>query len=177
MCAARFIRRSLSFVSDSTHQVNVSVQSGQRLYRSFGKGSERELPRHHYACRRRENDPIIEGVLWIQSSSHVKRTWKLRYVKLFDEKLCFMKETHGEISKAKEWKAIKISDIVSVKISSESQLQQVIDSEIFYIKTSRCKMLFRCRNQDERDNWITALLTAKSVSLIKETMAKEQPLH
>lgn len=171
MCTARFLRRSVSFVSETGHQVNEDFRSAQRPYRSFGKGNERKLPRRHFACKRKEADPIKDGVLWIQSSSHVIRNWKLRYVMLFDEKLCYMKETQGDSSRKKEWKTIKISDIVSVKISSESP-SQALDSDIFCVKTSRSKILFRCQDQDERDNWITALLTAKSVHLLGENKAK-----
>lgn len=167
MCAARFLRRSVSFVSDIGQQVNGDFRSGQRPYRSFGKGNERQLPRRQYALKRKETDPIKDGVLWIQSSSHVKRNWKLRYVMLFDEKLCYMKETRRETSTNKEWKTIKISDIVSVKISGENP-HQVFDCDIFSVKTSRSKTLFRCRDQVERDNWITALLIAKSFNLVGE---------
>ena len=167
MCAAkRLLSRSLTFITaEAKNQVNTEFQRGQRLYKSFGKGKEaiQRVP----LCRRKADSPFVkikDGFLWIQNSAHMKRNWKLRYVMLLEEKLCYMKELRDKNPQSAEWKVIKIADIVSVKISSE----HISDSDTFCVKTSHSKILFRCSNPDDRDKWMTALLTAKSFSIMNE---------
>ena len=170
MAARRLLSRSLSFVSDAANQVNSDFQRGQRLYKSFGKGKDTNLQRGQI-CRRKDSATSVkikDGFLWIQSSLHMKRNWKVRYVMLLEEKLCYLKELRDKNPQAAEWKVIKIADIVSVKISGDGQTHHISDSDTFCVKTSRSKTLFRCNNQDERDKWMTALLTAKSSSMLKE---------
>lgn len=152
-----------------------SFHSGMRFYSSFGKSKERKLPHRYYGCRRKDG-PIKEGFLWVQSSpGHFNRTWKLRYVLLLSEKLCYMKpkQATDEISGALDYTVIKFSEIVSVKANIEQEPHEVFESEVFSIKTSNNKLLFRARNEEERDEWMVSLLTAKSSSMIREAISKK----
>lgn len=167
MCAAkRLLSRSLTFIAaEAKNQVNTEFQRGQRLYKSFGKGKDTTHQRAQFG--KRKESPVVkikDGFLWIQSFTPMKRNWKLRYVMLLEEKLCYLKELRDKSPKPAEWKVIKIADIVSVKISSE----HISDSDTFCVKTSHSKILFRCNNPDDRDKWMTALLTAKSSSMLSE---------
>ena len=175
MCTARILRRSLSFVSLSCDDSTDGFQREQQFYSSFGKSRDRKLPHRYYGLKRKEG-PIKEGFLWVQSASPFNKTWKLRYVLLFDEKLCYMKpkQATDKISGAMDYTVIKFIDIVSVKINNDYKDEEhpVSDSDVFSVKTSHQKLLFRCRDQEERDQWMVSLLTAKSSSIIKEAKAK-----
>lgn len=174
------LRRSSSFSSLSSEDFpdgandSSNFQSGLRFYSSFGKTRERKLPHRYYGCRRKEG-PVKEGFLWVQQSpGHFNKSWKLRYALLFSEKLCYMKpkQASDDISGSLDYTVIKFSDIVSVKVNNE--LHEVSESETFVIKTTNNKTLFRCRNQEDRDEWMVSLLTAKSSSMIKEAIAKKE---
>ena len=175
MFAASFLRRSwksLSDLSNSTLRIHSDhTHRGDGLYGTLGKSKGRKLPQRYYGYKRKDY-PTTEGFLCVQCLSDVTRTWKLRYVMLFHEKLCYMKPPKaalGGSSGSMDFKTIHISDIVSVKINSHLQLLHTSDSDTFYVKTRQAKTLFRCRNGEERDKWMTALLTAKSADIMKET--------
>ena len=71
-----------------------------------------------------------------------------------------------------EWKEIRPSDIVSVKIPNDVLFSSNQSSYMVSLKTnsriSRTKILLRFKCQEERDEWITTLLMAKSWSLMDE---------
>lgn len=128
------------------------------------------LPPRYFGCKRKSS-PIKEGFLCVQCLPDVKWTWKLRYVMLFHDKLCYMKPKAvlGEGTGSMDFNAINISNIISVKISNESQIFKISDSETFFVKTTtHGRSLFRCRDEEERDKWVTALLTAKSTDIIND---------
>ena len=174
MCAQRLLGRSKSFIPEDTRQEKVEFSRDQRHYRSMKDVSRQ---RGQLSCRRKAS-PVVklrDGFLWMQSSPHINKSWKLRYIMLLEEKLCYLKEKRDkmnlQVSQAAEWKMIKISDIVSLKVSTDGATHHdpvQPETDIFHIKTPHSKYLFKCRNQDERDNWMAAILTAKSSSLVKE---------
>lgn len=164
----KHVSKSLSDLS----AINTTFdRSRSLLCGSFEKLNKKgKLPQRYYGCKRRRDFPTKEGFLCVQCLPDVKWSWKLRYVMLFHDKLCYMKSKTvlGENTGSMDFNAISISDIISLKISSDCQMLQISDSETFYVKTSHGRTLFRCRDEEERDKWITALLTAKSSDIMKE---------
>lgn len=140
--------------------------------RLFGKLRFRIVPFSGSRIRRPENgekftssedQSIKEGYLWKQSkSTPLKRRWKKRYFILSEDKLYLLKEKSEESVSAK---IIRILDIVSLMV------------EDFGFRTKKFGLRLRannkesyivsCNSEDERNDWITAVLTAKSYSLVK----------
>lgn len=167
--ALGLMKRSLSLVSDTAQKVSSDFQNGRcRIYTSFGKSPDLERRRRKNKCKVNE-DILLNSFLMIQTSSVINRKWKLRRVTLYEEELCYPKEIVGDKSQT-EWKSMKISDIVSVKIPKAKHSDEDDNSNAFYVKTSHSKTLFRCKNQDARDEWMTAILMAKSSLMLKENL-------
>ena len=159
--------KSLTNLTELEDSLKSNFDRGDRLYNSFGKvNKEGKPPQSYYDCKRKDY-PVKEGFLCVQCLSDMKRTWKLRYVMLFHDKLCYMKPPKGS-SCSMDFNDIHISDIMSVKINSGFQLLHTSDSDTFHVKTRQVKTLFRCRSGEERDKWMTALLTAKSADIMRE---------
>lgn len=174
MFPSSFFRRSWKSLSDlSSSSLGTHSDHTHRsdcFYGSFGKARGRKLPQRYYGCKRKDY-PTKEGFLCVQSLSDVNRTWKLRYVMLFHDKLCYMKPLKAALDRSSgsmDLNVIHISDILSMKISSHCKLLNIADSDTFYVKTEHARTLFRCKNEEERDKWMTALLTAKSADIMKE---------
>lgn len=83
---------------------------------------------------------------------------------LSEDSICFLKDK-GKSGKAP--KIVRILDVVSLMIEDFG-----IRRKTFGIRlkagNDRDSFLLRCRSEDERNDWITAVLTAKSASLLNE---------
>lgn len=176
LSAVDLLKRSLSFISINTtgHQELNEFENRRRLYTSFGKSKSQVRPRPYY-CPRSKELAIKDGFVWTQILPHLKKEWQLRYLLLFNEKLCYLKEPVRRSSKEMEWREIGIADIVSMKIPSDNQVHMTGDSDesnTLYLKvntkTSPTKILLRFKSRQERDDWMTAFLTAKSWSLLND---------
>lgn len=178
MCAARLLGRSKSFIPEATPSEKCNIS--REFHYSYRNLKEPDWQKEQLSRRRRANQvvKVKDGFLWMQSNSspHINKTWKLRYLMLLEEKLCYLKEDRDKLSidasHESDWKVINISEINSLKVSSDGITPQINSSDsetdIFCVKTAHCKYLFKCRNQDERNDWVTAILTAKSSSLLNE---------
>lgn len=155
------------------------LNRSQLLYRSFVRSREFGCNKGQLLRRRKESQTVVklkEDFMWMQSAPNLTtKPWKLRYIMLLEEQLCYLKEKRDklnfQVSKAAEWKSIHISDIASLSLGSGVTAQTKSEQELtntFYLKTTHSKYVFRCRNQDERDNWMAAILTAISSSLLKQ---------
>lgn len=180
--AVGLLRRSFSYVSLSVshHEPGqFDSHNNRKLFASFRKSKSHARP-ERYCCPRNYEDPSIkDGFVWTQIIPHVKKDWQLRYLMLFHEKLCYLKETVRHTSKEMQWREIEVKSIVSVKIPSENQIHFVSDtdeSSMLYIKintkSSPTKILFRFKSQQERDEWMTAFLTAKSWSMLNDRITE-----
>lgn len=109
---------------------------------------------------------IKEGYLWKTKDGLPSRMWrwKKRYLVLSEDSICFLKDK-GKSGKAP--KIVRILDVVSLMIEDFG-----IRRKTFGIRlkagNDRDSFLLRCRSEDERNDWITAVLTAKSASLLNE---------
>lgn len=176
MCAGRLLGRSKSFVPEGTPLAFEKFEIGREFQRSCKKRNEPVIwPRGQFSCRRPAGSAlrIKEGFMWMHSSSQINKSWKLRYIVLLEEKLCYLKEQTGTLSfqtcYESDFKVIEISEIISLKVNSDGVTQSTdSESEVFYVKTSNSKYSFKCRNQDERNSWVTAILAAKSSTMMKE---------
>ena len=165
--ALGFLKRSLSLVSDTANKVSSELHNSRsRLYTSFGKSPDQDGQRRRNSNKRNES-VLKNSFLMIQTSSIVNRSWKLRRVTLLEDQLCYPKEIVNDDSRT-EWKSIRISEIISVKIPNDSYLLQSKNTNTFYVKTSQSKILFRCKSQEARDEWMTAILMAKSSLMVKD---------
>ena len=176
LSAVDFLKRSLSFISlnATDQQEQNESENRRRLYTSFGKSKSQLRPRPYY-CPRSKELAIKDGFVWTQILPHLKKEWQLRYLLLFNEKLCYLKEPVRRSSREMEWREVGITDIVSVKIPGDHQTHMTGDldqSNMLYLKvnskTSPTKILLRFKSRQERDEWMTAFLTAKSWSLLND---------
>ena len=175
MCAARLLGRSKSYIPEATPLEKFDISRNfHHSYRIVKEPDWQKEQLSHRLRRVNQDVKMKDGFLWMQSSPHINKTWKLRYLMLLEEKLCYLKENRDKLSLdasfESDWKVINISEINSLKVSSDGVTPQISDSEtdIFCVKTQHCKYLFKCRHQNERNDWVTAILTAKSSSLMKE---------
>lgn len=168
------LKRSFSLVSETAHKVTSDFQNGRcRVYTSFGKSPDLAGLRRKNSSKRNENI-LLNSFMMIQTSFVLNRSWNLRQVTLYEDQLCYPKEIVSDKSQT-EYKKIKISDIVSVKLPNEKHSNQKDNSNTFYVKTSHSKVLFRCKNQEVRDEWMTAILMAKSSLILKEKLYVKGP--
>ncbi|XP_031550463.1 uncharacterized protein LOC116287898 [Actinia tenebrosa] len=109
---------------------------------------------------------IKEGYLWKMKDGLPSRMWrwKKRYLVLSEDSICFLKEK-GKAGKTP--KIVRILDVVSLMIEDFG-----IRRKTFGIRlkagNDRDSFLLRCRSEDERNDWVTAVLTAKSASLLTD---------
>ena len=139
--------------------------------RLFGKFDFRILPfpggQFFRRPRHRENftkgdSSIKEGYIWKSSSSTLlKRRWKKRYFILSKDKLFFLKE-HGEDSVTA--KIIRILDIVSLMAEDFGFRRKKFGLRLR--ANNRESYIVSCSSEAERNDWITAVLTAKSASIV-----------
>ena len=110
-----------------------------------------------------EDQSIKEGYLWKQSKSMpLKRRWKRRYFILSEDKLYLLKEKNEESVSAK---IIRILDIVSLMAEDFGFRRKKFGLRLR--ANNKESYVVSCNSEDERNDWITAVLTAKSCSLVK----------
>jgi hypothetical protein len=108
---------------------------------------------------------IKEGYLWKmrEVTPRIGR-WKKRYLVLSEDGICFLKKK-GKSGKAP--KIVRILDVVSLMIEDFG-----IRRKTFGIRlksgTDSESLLLKWQTEDERNDWITAVLTAKSASLVSQ---------
>lgn len=109
-------------------------------------------------------DPLIkEGYIWKQSkSTPLKRRWKRRYFILSEDKLYLLKEKSEESVSAK---IIRILDIVSLMTEDFGFRRKKFGLRLR--ANNKESYIVSCSTEAERNDWITAVLTAKSYSLVE----------
>lgn len=109
-------------------------------------------------------DPLIkEGYIWKQSkSTPLKRRWKRRYFILSEDKLYLLKEKSEESVSAK---IIRILDIVSLMAEDFGFRRKKFGLRLR--ANNKESYIVSCSTEAERNDWITAVLTAKSYSLVE----------
>lgn len=111
-----------------------------------------------------KEDPLIkEGYIWKQSKSTPwKRRWKRRYFILSGDKLYFLKEKSEESVSAK---IVRILDIVSMMVEDFGFRRKKFGLRLR--ANNKESYIVSCTSEEERNDWITAVLTAKSHSLVE----------
>lgn len=111
-----------------------------------------------------KEDPLIkEGYIWKQSKSTPwKRRWKRRYFILSGDKLYFLKEKSEESVSAK---IVRILDIVSMMVEDFGFRRKKFGLRLR--ANNKESYIVSCNSEAERNDWITAVLTAKSYSLVE----------
>lgn len=111
-----------------------------------------------------KEDPLIkEGYIWKQSKSTPwKRRWKRRYFILSGDKLLFLKEKSEESVSAK---IVRILDIVSMMVEDFGFRRKKFGLRLR--ANNKESYIVSCNSEAERNDWITAVLTAKSYSLVE----------
>jgi len=110
-----------------------------------------------------EDSSIKEGYIWKQSKfTPLKRRWKKRYFILSGDKLYFLKEKSEESVSAK---IIRILDIVSLMAEDFGFRRKKFGLRLR--ANNKEWFVLSCRSETERNDWITAVLTAKSYSLVE----------
>lgn len=143
------------------------------LSRLFGKlrfritpFSERWRFRHPGYCEKftsNEDPSIKEGYIWKQSkSTPLKRRWKKRYFVLSGDKLYFLKEKSEESVSVK---IIRILDIVSLMAEDFGFRRKKFGLRLR--ANNKESLIVSCSSEAERNDWLTAVLTAKSYSLVE----------
>lgn len=143
------------------------------LSRVFGKLRFRITPfsaswrfRHPGYCEKftSKEDPLIkEGYIWKQSKSTPwKRRWKRRYFILSGDKLYFLKEKSEESVSAK---IVRVLDIVSMMVEDFGFRRKKFGLRLR--ANNKESYIVSCNSEAERNDWITAVLTAKSYSLVE----------
>lgn len=109
-------------------------------------------------------DPLIkEGYIWKQSkSTPLNRRWKRRYFILSEDKLYLLKEKSEESVSAK---IIRILDIVSLMAEDFGFRRKKFGLRLR--ANNKESYIVSCSSEAERNDWITAVLTAKSYSLVE----------
>ena len=111
-----------------------------------------------------EDSSIKEGYIWKQSKfTPLKRRWKKRYFILSGDKLYFLKEKSEESVSAK---IIRILDIVSLMAEDFGFRRKKFGLRLR--ANNKEWFVLSCRSETERNDWITAVLTAKSYSLVEQ---------
>lgn len=111
---------------------------------------------------------IKEGYLWKMRNGFAPRIcrWKKRYLVLSEEGILFLKKK-GNIESP--FKIVRIFDVVSLMLEDFTGIRTKAFGIRLQAKAERETLLLRCRSEDERNDWITAVLTAKSASLVSQT--------
>jgi len=110
-----------------------------------------------------EYSSIKEGYIWKQSKfTPLKRRWKKRYFILSGDKLYFLKEKSEESVSAK---IIRILDIVSLMAEDFGFRRKKFGLRLR--ANNKEWFVLSCCSETERNDWITAVLTAKSYSLVE----------
>lgn len=110
-----------------------------------------------------EDSSIKEGYIWKQSKfTPLKCRWKKRYFILSGDKLYFLKEKSEESVSAK---IIRILDIVSLMAEDFGFRRKKFGLRLR--ANNKEWFVLSCRSETERNDWITAVLTAKSYSLVE----------
>ena len=99
-----------------------------------------------------------EGDLWLREMSRLKKpSWRKRRCVLLEDKLHCYETKKGVLTYS--GLILRISEIVTLSIE-ESDCIKICDID------GRTR-LFRCNSEDERNEWMTALLSAKAINLVK----------
>jgi len=109
---------------------------------------------------------IKEGYLWRLREGFGSR-WKKNYLVLSEEGMMFLTKKGNT---TKPCKIVHILDVVSLMLEDFTGIRRTKAFGIrLQAKADSRSLLLRCRSEDERNDWITAVLTAKSASIVKQT--------
>lgn len=112
-----------------------------------------------------QDTAIKEGYIWKQSKyTPLKRRWKKRYFILSGDKLYFLKE---KSEKSVSVKIIRILDIVSLMAEDFGFRRKTFGLRLR--ANNKESLIVSCKSEAERNDWITAVLTAKSYSLVEHS--------
>ena len=170
MCATTIWQKGLWFCAEA---ISLLKYEGRKSFVVFGRSKKRKLPRRHYCCKVTRDYLLKDGLVWVQVFPRIRRKWIRRYLILSEERLSYFKERPDDGTTILDWKVIRISDVVSVKIPSDNHfIFENWNSRTLYLKVgkkrSEAKVLLRWSTEEERNIWMAALLKAKSVRLMKE---------
>lgn len=120
-------------------------------------------------CNEAQSTPHIkEGYLWRLKDGFASRLvsrWKKSYLVLSEEGMMFLRKK----GKTEEpFKIVHILDVVSLMLEDFAGIRNKAFGIRLQAKAERKSLLLRCRTEDERNDWITAVLTAKSASLVSQ---------
>lgn len=125
----------------------------------------KQKPDHSEHCMSNYSN-IKEGYLW-QLRDGFGFRWKKNYLVLSEEGMMFMKKKGN---KTKPYKIVHILDVVSLMLEDFTGIRRTKTFGMrLQAKAETRSLLLRCRTEDERNEWITAVLTAKSASIINQT--------
>ena len=156
------------------------------------KSKARRIPPNqlnwHYGVRRKELQ-LRAGLVWIQVSSQLKKRWKMQYAVLYAERLCYTRQSEKlEDESDRECcmykirgKQIRVADIVSLKVLFDKHLKMSNSANTrnniclkYETNGKQSELLLRFQSHEEMNEWMTALLIAKSSSLVKERVTSER---
>lgn len=137
-----------------------------------------------YSGKRRERH-VRTGFVYVQSSSQLKKTWKLHYAVLYADRLSYIQQSKTEnFYDSFRGQQIKISNIVSLKVLKKhsqvrkNSLTNGCKSAVLLVKFvvhgKQTELLLRFQTPEETNEWMTALLMAKSSSLLGERTTSEK---
>lgn len=110
---------------------------------------------------------IKDGIVCLKDLSQLKPNFEQQYLLIFNESLYYCKAKSYSRSKVVKWKEIHTSDIVSLKICSETTLFLKANG-----KMNSIKILLRFSDQFERDEWAVAFNIAQSWNLVNDKVSK-----
>ena len=109
-----------------------------------------------------ENLSIKEGYVWKRTNLvPLNRSWKKRYFVLNEDELFFFKEK-GEESVS--GKIVRILDVVSLMAEDFGFRRKKFGLRLR--AKNKESYILSCSSEADRNDWITAVLTAKSASLV-----------
>lgn len=121
-------------------------------------------PRCNENCIKDQDTSIKEGYIWKQSKfTPLNRRWKKRYFILSGDKLYFLKEKSESVSV----KIIRILDIVSLMVEDFGFRRKTFGLRLR--ANNKQSLIVSCNSEAERNDWMTAVLTAKSYSLVEHS--------
>lgn len=104
---------------------------------------------------------LKDGFVSLKDFSQIKAHFEQQYLLVFNEVLYYCKAKAYNRSIGVKWKEILTTDIISLKICSETTLCLKANTKLTSIK-----ILLRFPDQNERDEWAVAFNTAQSWNLV-----------
>ena len=138
-----------------------------------------------YSVKRNERH-LRTGFIYLQSSSKLNRTWKLYYAILYADRLFYTQQSKTDgFHDGFRRQQIKISHMVSLKVlkkhlhaqnqrNSRSNSKSNVLVVKFIADGKQNELLLRFHSAEEMNEWMTALLMAKSSSILGERTFTEK---